>query len=987
MGSWRHRLLGAFDFLLVSVALALAVNYASDASLPGSLSFLQRRPWALLGSVLALIALRGWQRWTDRANVWERAADPPDTWKHLLPELITRVRRDWIDGVLGPSLELLGEPVAVRLAQRADAVASPPSRLLAPANQPLPADADILAAYDYAQRRLLVLGTPGVGKTTALLSLADALLRRHASADRAPVVLHASTWAADDALFDVWVAKQLGRQYGLPARAAWSLVSHGLVIPLIDGVDELPQPNRGGFIAAVNRYQGAAHLYPLTVCCRLEEYEALPERLLLETAVEILPLTADDLDRWVEARGADRDVLHALLDGDPELRELATSPLMLGALAAAAADSVGLGALDREGKRGALLDAYVSRALTRTPRARLKNAVPADRLRADLVMLAGLMRSRGATVFSPGVLPAEWLPKRWQARCGVYAFDLVSLAVWTCLAWWHAPWNFTGGGPLPALAVLLFGAAFLLSELSQTEADHARGVKGPGIVAALVSEGVLIYALVLAHRDHPMLPYFVRTVLPLALTQPVLSVFVRILGIWVPGPVGLPRGAGQTGASVALAAFHGVCTWLKTVAGLSCVLLLYVAFVPTNLQTELWRLYIDELRDTFPDTVYDPAVLRSLGWTLAFLVLFSALLNRRVVSLLRGRLFRALLVRQRALPTDLSGLLEGARAHLLMHRSSGGYLFSHQLILEKLAQDSATTPPVPGPWRLDAVLIKPFLRAATLPVALLAAHLFGWLLVVVAATIYVAVVLPWTRWGIGFSMPIPRGTPIWRSRSSAWELAWTIRYSTRQAALDRKYGRLSGWQIVLIGAVSVIGIDFINWPGVGWLRFFSFMALAAAVFYSSASPDVKFVDASHYHPGQRDARLRKQHEAAKALLDDAPALERVALELGETIDAFCEFTVGFCALKAYSQPVVGVVRDAVHYGVGVSLATKRPSPIDKVALPLMPLERELAEGEADLVRYCAYIGYCIAVASPFGRRIFTNRLNRQSRALQQVVRN
>jgi hypothetical protein len=982
MGSWKRPLFGVLDFLLVSVGLALAVNYASNARLPSDLRPLQDHPWPALGCVLAVIALRAWQRWNGRASVWERPADPPDSWAHLLPSLSARVRRDWIDGVLRPSLRLLPKPVAVRLAQRPDEVAAPQALLLAPHGRALPHDADILTTYDYAQGRLLILGTRGVGKTTTLLTLAEALLERHAaSADRAPVVLHSSTWNDDEyAGLDIWVARQLVRQYGLPARAAWSFVTHGLVIPLIDGVDEIPQSLRGGFIAAVNAYQDRAGLYPLTVCCRSEEYTGLPARLVLDTAVEVLPLTLADLDLWVGAQGSDNGVLRALLDDDPELRELAATPLMLGALAAAAADPLALGTLDREGKRRAILDAYITRALTETPRSRLRDTVPAERTRADLVRLAAFMRSREVTVLDPDVIPAEWLPKRSQARWGAYGFGLVSVLVLTVLAGWNAPWNPTHGGSLPAAAVFLLACGIALSGAFRSGYRRRRAVAWFDFIKALAYQAAIGYVVLRAHERQPDAPHLILAVLPLAYAQPVLGLANRALVSRLPETVGLPYGAGRRSTSVAFVLACNVGSLLNTLAELTSFAAYALAFGPSM---SLWS----ELR-LFNATEFDPSpgpltFVRSV-WPVALLLMaFLSLWNGRLTTLLRGKLFHALLLRRGALPPDLDGLLARARAHLLMYQSGAGYLFSHQLILQELADEAPPPAPAPGAWRLDPVLTRPFVYSGVFASVLLLTRLTGWGLVVILLGLTVFLVAPFTRFGMCIHLRIPRRTPIWRQDPASKH--WGLTDGTTVAAMERKYGRVYGWQLLAAAAVTVVGLDFVNVHPVGWLRYLTILAIVSAVLSSTGVPDVRFSPPGKLRP-KLGKVLEKERAAVGALLDDPQSRRQAEAEYGEAVHALSEFIHRLRALGPDRQPVYELVWDAALYGIAVSaLPARRPVPIDNVLLPGSPLDRVSSEDEADVVRYAVYIGYCLGIASPLGRRVFVLRLNRQSRILTSMA--
>lgn len=69
-----------------------------------------------------------------------------------------------------------------------------------------------------------------------------------------PVIFQVSNWGGDDQLFDEWLANELHRRYGVPHLAAASFVEYRKIVPLLDGMDELPASRRASFITALNGY-------------------------------------------------------------------------------------------------------------------------------------------------------------------------------------------------------------------------------------------------------------------------------------------------------------------------------------------------------------------------------------------------------------------------------------------------------------------------------------------------------------------------------------------------------------------------------------------------------------------------------------------------------------------------------------------------------------------------------------------------------------
>ncbi len=108
----------------------------------------------------------------------------------------------------------------------------------------------------------MILGGPGSGKTTLAVQLLLGLLGTRAPEDPVPVLLTLAGWdlAAHPRLQD-WVAARLGEDYpalrALDAALPRALVDHGMVVPVLDGLDELPKGYRPQVLTALNASLGA----------------------------------------------------------------------------------------------------------------------------------------------------------------------------------------------------------------------------------------------------------------------------------------------------------------------------------------------------------------------------------------------------------------------------------------------------------------------------------------------------------------------------------------------------------------------------------------------------------------------------------------------------------------------------------------------------------------------------------------------------------
>jgi DNA-binding SARP family transcriptional activator len=263
------------------------------------------------------------------------------------------------------------------------------SAVAGPGKPALRGDLDAIAETFAALpvRQLVVLGDPGSGKSVLALMLTLELLRTRAAGAPVPVLLSLASWDPRREHLDRWLAARLAdnhpallnaREYGPDAPTR--LVLGGHVVPVLDGLDEMPADLRVAALDALDQTMALGRSLVLT--CRSAEYEQVKREsgpvLSAATVVRLEPVARQEAITYLSAResaGHDRwRPVAERLRRDPgaALARVLRTPLMvdlarIGYGRPGADPAELLGAEDAGVLEGRLLDSFVPNAYAQVP--------------------------------------------------------------------------------------------------------------------------------------------------------------------------------------------------------------------------------------------------------------------------------------------------------------------------------------------------------------------------------------------------------------------------------------------------------------------------------------------------------------------------------------------------------------------------------------------------------------------------------------------
>jgi|GEM_PF-1614871 len=340
--------------------------------------------------------------------------------------LIATVQNNWIEGVLHDALrdaeiQVEFEGAAEKAGDAAlyrdyelpiDLVLNDGST-----RENLKRSADVLLkTFKHVDRKLLILGAPGSGKTVLMLQLAERLLQEARDDEKKsiPVVFNLSSWAEKRESLTDWLVEQLRRDYGARKKIATELIQSDSFIYLLDGFDEMSATLSTECLTQLNKFITPTR--QVVICSRKTEYSAMNDHLNTRFAIELLPLRNKKFRLELSKRIPDKETTHSIirtLRNDAEVWEEVKKPLFMNILINTYADGKPFAAHNIEGTtieklQKLAIEPYIKRQLQNKRNAKIDNAL----ILRYLAFISHNLHERGRTIFYLELIDPTWFPTR-----------------------------------------------------------------------------------------------------------------------------------------------------------------------------------------------------------------------------------------------------------------------------------------------------------------------------------------------------------------------------------------------------------------------------------------------------------------------------------------------------------------------------------------------------------------------------------------------
>jgi hypothetical protein len=369
-------------------------------------------------------------------------------------EMLERLQKSWIEGALYTALR--GVPgFKIGTVLKTDAVLHHKNL---PKDYSIHDTGEIYTLYRVFDKRLLILGLPGSGKTILLLQLAEILLKeaRMRASAQIPVVFNLASWAKEPKPLKEWLVDEFSTFYHVRRKVVLKWLENNDLVLLLDGLDEVKLEVREQCVEAINAFRQNFAIC-LVVCSRISDYEALSVKLNLEGAITLRPLEQAAVDSYLQSQSQLSGLITALKQ-DSILRAMSTTPFLLNTMiytyANASPAEIGIYP-DHFERHQRLFDSYIERRLRDNP-----SWYSFEATLKYLKWLAHKMFLYTQTVFLLQDIEPYWLDETMQERYLIVE-SIPAIAVSSFISMILSFWLLTWISPVIVAGVLSVPASLL----------------------------------------------------------------------------------------------------------------------------------------------------------------------------------------------------------------------------------------------------------------------------------------------------------------------------------------------------------------------------------------------------------------------------------------------------------------------------------------------------------------------------------------------
>ena len=274
--------------------------------------------------------------------------------------------------------------------------------------------------YERVNRKLLILGAIGAGKTTTMFELARELVEQALRDTHQPIPAYfkLSTWAQDKQSVSDWLIDELGVR-GVEKNIAKQWLTKKKILPMLDGLDELKEDLQEPCVKKINKWLKSKDCPSgLVVCSRIENYKKYESKLELNGAISLQPLSDQQIQNYLNQ--LDQDNLWKAIANNPSWLTLVRSPLWLSmTIVLKISDKKMQELTSKEKQLNYLLKEYVEYMLNRRFDSTIymgKNLPKAEQIKHGLIHLAEQMEQQSETEYLIDNIQPDVLLRVWEKR-------------------------------------------------------------------------------------------------------------------------------------------------------------------------------------------------------------------------------------------------------------------------------------------------------------------------------------------------------------------------------------------------------------------------------------------------------------------------------------------------------------------------------------------------------------------------------------------